>query len=162
MSIQIYILLYKEVPIALKINSMYSKKRLLNIHENVRVLRYPDHITTGVYYWYAVNGLNSLSILIDIYISSYTQQLELVQFLADAHKVFLVTYRSHHEKLVIVDYQICFIGGLDLCFGRYDTNEHKVGDFPPLIWPGKDYYNPRYFISLITFKMIHNILFQKF
>lgn len=72
MSIQIYILLYKEVPIALKINSMYSKKRLLNIHENVRVLRYPDHITTGVYYWYAVNGLNSLSILIDIYISSYT------------------------------------------------------------------------------------------
>ncbi|XP_023917910.2 phospholipase D zeta 2 isoform X1 [Quercus suber] len=99
--VQIYILLYKEVPIALKINSMYSKKRLLNIHENVRVLRYPDHITTGVYYW------------------------------------------SHHEKLVIVDYQICFIGGLDLCFGRYDTNEHKVGDCPPLIWPGKDYYNPR-------------------
>ncbi|XP_030958239.1 phospholipase D zeta 2-like isoform X1 [Quercus lobata] len=99
--VQIYILLYKEVPIALKINSMYSKKRLLNIHENVRVLRYPDHITTGVYYW------------------------------------------SHHEKLVIVDYQLCFIGGLDLCFGRYDTNEHKVGDCPPLIWPGKDYYNPR-------------------
>lgn len=56
---------------------------------------------------------------------------------------FLFIYRSHHEKLVIVDYQICFIGGLDLCFGRYDTSEHKVGDQPPLIWPGKDYYNPR-------------------
>uniref|UniRef100_A0A2N9IVF7 Phospholipase n=1 Tax=Fagus sylvatica TaxID=28930 RepID=A0A2N9IVF7_FAGSY len=99
--VQIYILLYKEVALALKINSMYSKKRLLNIHENVKVLRYPDHITTGIFYW------------------------------------------SHHEKLVIVDYQICFIGGLDLCFGRYDTKEHKVGDCPPLIWPGKDYYNPR-------------------
>ncbi|KAK9291478.1 hypothetical protein L1049_019426 [Liquidambar formosana] len=99
--VQIYILLYKEVAIALKINSLYSKKRLLNIHENVRVLRYPDHFSTGVYLW------------------------------------------SHHEKLVIVDYQICFIGGLDLCFGRYDTIEHKVGDVPPLIWPGKDYYNPR-------------------
>ncbi|XP_041017183.1 phospholipase D zeta 1-like isoform X1 [Juglans microcarpa x Juglans regia] len=99
--VQIYILLYKEVSLALKINSMYSKTRLLNIHENVRVLRYPDHISTGVYYW------------------------------------------SHHEKLVIVDYQICFIGGLDLCFGRYDTIEHKVGDYPPLTWPGKDYYNPR-------------------
>lgn len=45
---------------------------------------------------------------------------------------------------MIVDNQICFIGGLDLCFGRYDTSEHKVGDYPPLIWPGKDYYNPRY------------------
>ncbi|GAB2277379.1 Phospholipase D zeta 1 [Dionaea muscipula] len=99
--VQIYILLYKEVAIALKINSSYSKRRLLLIHENVRVLRYPDHLSTGVYYW------------------------------------------SHHEKIVIVDYRICFIGGLDLCFGRYDTVEHKVGDFSSLIWPGKDYYNPR-------------------
>ncbi|KAJ6434536.1 hypothetical protein OIU84_018117 [Salix udensis] len=99
--VQIYILLYKEVSIALKINSMYSKKRLLNIHENLKVLRHPDHFSTGVYSW------------------------------------------SHHEKLVIIDYQICFIGGLDLCFGRYDTIEHRVGDCPPDIWPGKDYYNPR-------------------
>lgn len=50
--VQIYILLYKEVSIALKINSLYSKRRLLNIHENVRVLRYPDHLATGIYYWY--------------------------------------------------------------------------------------------------------------
>ncbi|XP_058723509.1 phospholipase D zeta 1 [Vicia villosa] len=99
--VQIYILLYKEVALALKINSVYSKKKLLSIHENVRVLRYPDHFSTGVYLW------------------------------------------SHHEKLVIVDNHICFIGGLDLCFGRYDSPEHKVGDIPPLIWPGKDYYNPR-------------------
>ncbi|KAF8015958.1 hypothetical protein BT93_H1492 [Corymbia citriodora subsp. variegata] len=99
--VQIYILLYKEVSIALKINSMYSKKKLLDIHENVKVLRYPDHLSTGVYLW------------------------------------------SHHEKLVIVDHQICFLGGLDLCFGRYDTVDHKVGDCPPSTWPGKDYYNPR-------------------
>ncbi|KAG7030138.1 Phospholipase D zeta 1, partial [Cucurbita argyrosperma subsp. argyrosperma] len=92
--VKIYILMYKEVPIALKINSRYSKKRLLNIHENIKVLRSPDHM-------------------------------------------------SHHEKLVIVDHHICFIGGLDLCFGRYDTMEHKVSDFPPYTWPGKDYYNPR-------------------
>ncbi|CAA2969309.1 phospholipase D zeta 1 [Olea europaea subsp. europaea] len=41
--------------------------------------------------------------------------------------------RSHHEKLVIVDHNICFIGGLDLCFGRYDATNHKVGDFPPFL-----------------------------
>jgi phospholipase D1/2 len=35
------------------------------------------------------------------------------------------------------------MGGLDLCFGRYDTPEHKVTDFPSSTWPGKDYYNPR-------------------
>ncbi|WCJ26915.1 phospholipase D P1 [Euphorbia peplus] len=99
--VQIYVLLYKEVAIALKINSMYSKRQLLNIHQNLRVLRYPNHFSTGVYLW------------------------------------------SHHEKLVIVDYQICFFGGLDLCFGRYDTPEHRIGDCPPHVWPGKDYYNPR-------------------
>ncbi|RAL54277.1 hypothetical protein DM860_001405 [Cuscuta australis] len=99
--VQIYILLYKEVALALKINSVYSKRKLLEIHENVRVLRYPDHFSSGVYLW------------------------------------------SHHEKIVIVDHQICFIGGLDLCFGRYDSFEHEVSDCPPLIWPGKDYYNPR-------------------
>ncbi|XP_051129842.1 phospholipase D zeta 1-like isoform X2 [Andrographis paniculata] len=99
--VQVYVLLYKEVALALKINSVYSKRRLLGIHENIRVLRYPDHFSTGVYLW------------------------------------------SHHEKIVIVDHQICFIGGLDLCFGRYDSPEHKVGDHPSRIWPGKDYYNPR-------------------
>ncbi|KAL8100395.1 phospholipase D zeta 1 isoform X2 [Apium graveolens] len=99
--VQIYILLYKEVALALKINSVYSKRRLLSIHENIRVLRYPDHFSSGVYLW------------------------------------------SHHEKLVIIDNHICFIGGLDLCFGRYDSSDHKVGDVPPKIWPGKDYYNPR-------------------
>ncbi|GAU29391.1 hypothetical protein TSUD_31980 [Trifolium subterraneum] len=99
--VQIYVLLYKEVSIALKINSLYSMRRLLKIHENVRVLRYPDHFASRVYLW------------------------------------------SHHEKLVIIDYKVCFLGGLDLCFGRYDTPEHQVGDCPSVIWPGKDYYNPR-------------------
>lgn len=56
--------------------------------------------------------------------------------------------RSHHEKIVIVDNQVCYIGGLDLCFGRYDSPEHKVADSPPEMWPGKDYYNPRYFVVI--------------
>ncbi|XWS38995.1 hypothetical protein CRYUN_Cryun18bG0012000 [Craigia yunnanensis] len=112
--VQIYILLSKELALALKINSVYSKRKLLSIHENVRVLRYPDHFSTGVYLWYALLGELS------------------------AH--WRLT--CHQEKLVIVDYQICLIDGLDLCFGRYDTFEHKVGDNPPLLWPGKDYYNP--------------------
>lgn len=50
---QVYILLYKEVALALKINSVYSKRKLLAIHENIKVLRYPDHFSTGVYLWCA-------------------------------------------------------------------------------------------------------------
>ena len=41
------------------------------------------------------------------------------------------------------------MGGLDLCFGRWDTPQHVIIDDPSMdpdgstIWPGKDYSNPR-------------------
>jgi len=68
--------------------------------------------------------------------------------------LWLLIYRSHHEKIVIIDYQICFLGGLDLCFGRYDTPDHTLGDYPSKIWPGKDYYNPRYWLNFVLCESI--------
>ncbi|CAB4483828.1 phospholipase D/nuclease [Rhizophagus irregularis] len=55
---------------------------------------------------------------------------------------------AHHEKIVVVDRKTAFIGGLDLCFGRYDTSSHQLADFQQTsknysIWPGQDYSNPR-------------------
>lgn len=32
---------------------------------------------------------------------------------------------SHHEKLVIVDQAVAFLGGIDLCFGRWDDEYHR-------------------------------------
>lgn len=54
---------------------------------------------------------------------------------------------AHHEKLIVIDNIIAFLGGLDLCFGRWDTAEHtlidlKEGELGPR-WPGQDYSNPR-------------------
>ena len=54
---------------------------------------------------------------------------------------------SHHEKLVIIDQIIAYVGGLDLCWGRWDTNDHPLVEEPnnELIynWPGIDYSNNR-------------------
>ncbi|KAL8862718.1 MAG: hypothetical protein Q9178_001216 [Gyalolechia marmorata] len=65
---------------------------------------------------------------------------------------------AHHEKLCIVDHTVAFVGGIDLCFGRWDTPQHSVvddkitgfelSDVPKdadhcQMWPGKDYSNPR-------------------
>ncbi|KAK7900351.1 Phospholipase D1 [Exophiala xenobiotica] len=67
---------------------------------------------------------------------------------------------AHHEKLCIVDHTIAFVGGIDLCFGRWDTPQHTLVDDKPTgfelgdlhhpkdadhcqLWPGKDYSNPR-------------------
>lgn len=35
---------------------------------------------------------------------------------------------SHHEKLVIIDQSYAFVGGIDLCYGRWDNQFHKVTD----------------------------------
>ncbi|KAF3922487.1 hypothetical protein AA313_de0208815 [Arthrobotrys entomopaga] len=64
---------------------------------------------------------------------------------------------AHHEKLLVVDHTVVFLGGLDLCFGRWDTPQHalvddkftgfdETGPKDPdkyQLWPGKDYSNPR-------------------
>ncbi|OAV88495.1 hypothetical protein PTTG_00875 [Puccinia triticina 1-1 BBBD Race 1] len=69
---------------------------------------------------------------------------------------------SHHEKLCVIDETIAFMGGLDLCFGRWDTPGHALIDDATggldfiesvhpqsaeaadgQIWPGKDYSNQR-------------------
>lgn len=54
---------------------------------------------------------------------------------------------AHHEKICIIDGVVAFIGGLDLCFGRWDDAKHKITDSSPdpekQIWIGKDYSNPR-------------------
>lgn len=68
-------------------------------------------------------------------------------------------FYAHHEKICIVDHDIAFLGGIDLCFGRWDTPQHTLTDDRPTgyeqdgevpkdsdhcqLWPGKDYSNPR-------------------
>ena len=54
---------------------------------------------------------------------------------------------SHHEKLVIIDQQIGYVGGLDLCWGRYDYHEHPIYEGPnsekKYYFPFIDYSNAR-------------------
>lgn len=67
---------------------------------------------------------------------------------------------AHHEKVCVIDHTIGFCGGIDLCFGRWDTPQHVLVDDavdafykdnkearesaePTQVWPGKDYSNPR-------------------
>jgi phospholipase D1/2 len=65
---------------------------------------------------------------------------------------------AHHEKICVVDHDVAFVGGIDLCFGRWDCPQHPVADDKPTgfepssqpkdaehcqLFPGKDYSNPR-------------------
>jgi phospholipase D1/2 len=60
-----------------------------------------------------------------------------------------VEFWSHHEKVVVVDNHLGCIGGLDMCFGRWDTHNHPLSDAHPTdfsrtIFPGQDYNNARF------------------
>ncbi|XP_060654900.1 phospholipase D2 isoform X1 [Drosophila nasuta] len=83
--IKVFVLLYKEVEMALGINSYYSKSTLAK-HENIKVMRHPDHARGGILLW------------------------------------------AHHEKIVVIDQTYAFIGGLDLCYGRWDDRSHRLTD----------------------------------
>lgn len=49
---------------------------------------------------------------------------------------------SHHEKLVIIDRNIAFVGGIDLSYQRYDDESHAVADEDGVRFPGNDYRQP--------------------
>nr|6U8Z_A Chain A, Phospholipase D1,Phospholipase D1 [Homo sapiens] len=97
--VRIFIMLYKEVELALGINSEYTKRTLMRLHPNIKVMRHPDHVSSTVYLW------------------------------------------AHHEKLVIIDQSVAFVGGIDLAYGRWDDNEHRLTDVGSVFWHGKDYCN---------------------
>lgn len=68
---------------------------------------------------------------------------------------------AHHEKLCVIDQIVAFNGGIDLCYGRWDTWQHTLTDDAPApflsanptreewenkrtqLFPGKDYSNAR-------------------
>uniref|UniRef100_A0A673N1A1 phospholipase D n=1 Tax=Sinocyclocheilus rhinocerous TaxID=307959 RepID=A0A673N1A1_9TELE len=111
--VRIFVMLYKEVELALGINSEYSKRTLQQLHPNIKVMRHPDHVSSSVYLW------------------------------------------AHHEKIVVIDQSVAFVGGIDLAYGRWDDLEHRLTDIGTSagtsdviglmgntrFWHGKDYCN---------------------
>lgn len=53
-----------------------------------------------------------------------------------------------HSQVVLVDNKHAAIGGLDLCYGRWDTHTHPLADVHPTdlsktLFPGQEYNNGR-------------------
>jgi asparagine N-glycosylation enzyme membrane subunit Stt3 len=57
--VQIYVIVYKEVSLALTINSAHTKTTLKNLHPNIKVQRHPDHGANGTFLW-AVSYLGGI------------------------------------------------------------------------------------------------------
>ena len=76
------------------------------------------------------------------------------------------TLYSHHKKLVLVDVKgdgdtrhiVAFLGGLDLCKGRYDTPQHSLFTNLDTTFNG-DFYNRTFHVSILWLN--HTIFFLK-
>eukprot|EP01133_Synstelium_polycarpum_P014272 gene14272-16846_t len=48
---------------------------------------------------------------------------------------------SHHQKCVVIDQTIAFVGGVDICFMRYELDTFPLTDLDGHSFPGRDYGN---------------------
>jgi phospholipase D1/2 len=116
--VKIYVIVYKEVTAALTCNSEHTKHALQGLCPR------------------GTRGYGNLSVMRH-----------------PDHNVFenagdMTFYWAHHEKFLVIDYAVAFIGGLDLCFGRWDSRQHQLSDVHPAgveneIFPGQDFNNNR-------------------
>ena len=130
--------LYLKRPVGKELNQEYRLDRVLQkIAERgvkIYVIIYKE-VTFALYNdsRHSKNALESLSPNIQVLL----------------HPAYFIFMWSHHEKLLVIDQKVGFMGGLDLCFGRTDRNSHPLIDEEWLkdnntaIWPGIDYYNVR-------------------
>ncbi|OCK78885.1 phospholipase D/nuclease [Lepidopterella palustris CBS 459.81] len=143
--VKVNIIVYKEVTQALTLSSSHTKHTLENLHPNISVFRHPDHLPDRQTLQTSfISSLQNMS-----FSASALSQLP-----GDSLKAIYgmnedtVLYWAHHEKLCLVDGSIAFMGGLDLCYGRWDTNQHFIADAHPgdldrIVFPGQDYNNAR-------------------
>nr|XP_057916251.1 phospholipase D1-like [Doryrhamphus excisus] len=94
--VRVFVMLYKEVELALGINSGYSKRTLIHLHPNIKVMRHPNHVSSAVYLW------------------------------------------AHHEKIIVIDQSVAFVGGIDLAYGRWDDREHRLTDVGSVTFSHQD------------------------
>ncbi|KAH7092009.1 hypothetical protein FB567DRAFT_229060 [Paraphoma chrysanthemicola] len=143
--VKVNIIVYKEVTQALTLSSAHTKHTLEALHPNIGVFRHPDHVPDA-----AVLQSSFFASLKELSFSP----AKLAQMSGDGLKAVYgahdgtVLYWAHHEKLCLIDGQIAFMGGLDLCYGRWDTNQHSIADAHPgdmdrIVFPGQDYNNAR-------------------
>ncbi|KAF2429228.1 phospholipase D/nuclease [Tothia fuscella] len=132
-----------EPPIS--VSSSHTKHALEDLHPNICVFRHPDHLPDKQNV-----AADFISGLQNIKLSAANAAKLPQNSLAALYGTTAdsVLYWAHHEKLCLVDGMTAFMGGLDLCYGRWDTNQHSIadahpGDLSKIVFPGQDYNNSR-------------------
>ena len=102
----------------------------LRVNHNISVMRHPDPIgNRGTVNWAPFNWAP-------------------FNWLFTHPPTSPVQHWSHHENVVVVDNHVAAVGGINLCYGRWDTHNHPLADVHPTdlertLFVAQDYSNPR-------------------
>ncbi|CAD0046965.1 unnamed protein product [Aureobasidium pullulans] len=154
--VKVNILIYKEVTQALTLSSAHTKHTLEKLHPNIAVFRHPDHlpdrqVLTSSFLSSIQNmkmtAANLTKLPGDALKAVYGMNGDTVLYVSKNPDTTSTGY-AHHEKLCLVDDHIAFMGGLDLCYGRWDSWQHSIADAHPgdlnkTVFPGQDFNNAR-------------------
>ncbi|KAJ4450445.1 hypothetical protein ANN_01869 [Periplaneta americana] len=125
--VKVFVLLYKEVELALGINSYYSKQNLwlstppMSREENMgagsllKILAKTDPRKCGRVGNHDDDDDDDVRLF--LYVLRHPDHAKVGVFLW-----------AHHEKIVVIDQTYAFLGGVDLCYGRWDNHEHRLTD----------------------------------
>ena len=127
------------------VSSSHTKHALEDLHMNISVFRHPDHLPDAQTLQSSViSSLSNLSLTAAQASKLPVNALKAMYGMNDD----VILYWAHHEKLCIIDGSKAFMGGLDLCYGRWDTHQHPIADAHPgnledVVFPGQDFNNAR-------------------
>lgn len=91
--VKVNVIVYREVQAALTLDSAHTRQALEALNPNIKCFRHPDHLPAGYDLKDSFGKLKTWANLADD----------------------VVLYWAHHEKLLVVDHKLAFMGGLDLC-----------------------------------------------
>ena len=50
------------------------------------------------------------------------------------------SFWSHHQKTIIIDQDLAYVGGIDIAYNRWeDSNSYPLFDHEKKLFPGMDY-----------------------
>lgn len=128
-------------------NNILTKDLGKNISRLVDILDYKAKQDVKIYIlifyeWSMSLGVNSKHV--EDTFKKLNNTINFIRFPSHSQNDFLW---SNHEKIVIIDKIIGYVGGFDICWGRYDNNDHPISEAPNndniYLFPFKDYSNER-------------------
>ncbi|KAM8973605.1 phospholipase D2 isoform 1-T1 [Pelodytes ibericus] len=125
--VRVCVLLFKEMEMALGINSDYSKRALMLLHPNIKVMRHPDHVSSIVFLW------------------AHHEKMVAI----DQSVVFLGGLDLAYGRWDDHNYRLTDAGSVQQVSPNnpnspYTSNSSEENPITPQYWLGKDYSNMIY------------------